>query len=73
MDRDTYYSEWASPTPRGKEHEGRPPLPLSYIRRVEGFVTAEEARNLQMKDLVAPTEQRPIARLAHGLDRVLFK
>ncbi|EGN98005.1 hypothetical protein SERLA73DRAFT_109301 [Serpula lacrymans var. lacrymans S7.3] len=44
--------------------------PLPYIRRIEGVLEPREGGPLE--DLPSPSEQKPIARLAHGLDRVLF-
>ncbi|KAG1822459.1 mitochondrial protein Pet127-domain-containing protein [Suillus subaureus] len=48
---------------------GQPPHirhPLPYTRRVEVLTCA-------FADIDPPSEHKPIARLAHGLDRVLFK
>lgn len=57
--------------------------PLPYTRRVEGLI--DNARDLNapsssgpssinnvLEDVDPPSEHKPIARLAHGLDRVLF-
>ncbi|KAG1837781.1 mitochondrial protein Pet127-domain-containing protein [Suillus subalutaceus] len=65
---------------------GQPPHirhPLPYTRRVEGLF--DDARDLDaasssgpgsinniLEDIDPPSEHKPIARLAHGLDRVLF-
>ncbi|KAG2038712.1 mitochondrial protein Pet127-domain-containing protein [Suillus americanus] len=65
---------------------GQPPHirhPLPYTRRVEGLF--DDARDLNaasssgsssinniLEDIDPPSEHKPIARLAHGLDRVLF-
>ncbi|KAG2110100.1 mitochondrial protein Pet127-domain-containing protein [Suillus clintonianus] len=51
---------------------GQPPHlhvrhPLPYTRRVEGLFDDVDDLNIE-----PPTEHKPIARLAHGLDRVLF-
>ena len=74
LDRDEYYDEFANKgSQKMRVENGRPPLPLSYKRRVEGLITAAEMKLLSLKDVDAPSEQKPIARLAHGLDRVLFK
>ncbi|KAI0702286.1 mitochondrial protein Pet127-domain-containing protein [Cytidiella melzeri] len=45
--------------------------PTSYLRRIEGFLKPS-ADEPVMQDLAPPSEQKSIARLAHGLDRVLF-
>ena len=71
LDRDEYYAEYAKGGARLED--GRPPLPLSYTRRVEGLIRPVDMVRYKMEDLEAPSEQKPIARLAHGLDRVLFK
>ena len=71
LDRDEYYAEYAKGGARLED--GRPPLPLSYTRRVEGLIRPVDMARYKMEDLEAPSEQKPIARLAHGLDRVLFK
>ncbi|KAG1787452.1 RNA processing-related protein, mitochondrial RNA degradation [Suillus plorans] len=68
-------------TGRGQPPHVRHPLP--YTRRVEGLF--DDARDLNapsssgpssinnvLEDIDPPSEHKPIARLAHGLDRVLF-
>ncbi|KAG2336896.1 Pet127-domain-containing protein [Suillus weaverae] len=68
-------------TRRGQPPHIRHPLP--YTRRVEGLF--DDARDLNapssggpspinniLEDVDPPSEHKPIARLAHGLDRVLF-
>ncbi|KIJ61149.1 hypothetical protein HYDPIDRAFT_31659 [Hydnomerulius pinastri MD-312] len=54
------------------------PHPLAYTRRTEGSirdpdegVAGEECKSI-LQDIDSPSEHKPIARLAHGLDRVLF-
>ncbi|KAH0586325.1 hypothetical protein H2248_007572 [Termitomyces sp. 'cryptogamus'] len=48
-----------------------PPEPtLSYSRRIEGLIEPTDRPTLL--DVEPPSEQHPIARLSHGLDRVLF-
>ncbi|KAG6890777.1 hypothetical protein C0995_003207 [Termitomyces sp. Mi166 len=47
-----------------------PEATLSYSRRIEGLLEPAERPTLQ--DVEPPSEQYPIATLAHGLDRVLF-
>ncbi|KAG1718268.1 mitochondrial protein Pet127-domain-containing protein [Suillus lakei] len=69
----------------GSTRRGRPPHirhPLPYTRRVEGLF--DDVRDLNvppskqspvnniLEDIDPPSEHKPIARLAHGLDRVLF-
>ncbi|KIM89261.1 hypothetical protein PILCRDRAFT_218764 [Piloderma croceum F 1598] len=44
--------------------------PLPYTRRIEGLLQHTEQAALE--DLAPPCEQKPVAKLAHGLDRVLF-
>ncbi|TFK52408.1 Pet127-domain-containing protein [Heliocybe sulcata] len=44
--------------------------PIAYIRRIEEFL--EPVKGDVLTDLAPLSEQRPIARLAHGLERVLF-
>ncbi|KAF9219174.1 Pet127-domain-containing protein [Gyrodon lividus] len=48
---------------------------LPYVRRTEGYIpdsgSAEECKSV-LQDIESPSEHKPIARLAHGLDRVLF-
>ncbi|KAG2127544.1 mitochondrial protein Pet127-domain-containing protein [Suillus bovinus] len=68
-------------TRRGQPPHQRHPLP--YTRRVEGLF--DDARDVNdpsssgpssinniLEDIDPPSEHKPIARLAHGLDRVLF-
>ncbi|KAG0693199.1 mitochondrial protein Pet127-domain-containing protein [Suillus ampliporus] len=70
----------------GPQRRGEPPHirhPLPYTRRVEGLF--DDVRDLNapssskpsfvnnvLEDIDPPSEHKPIARLAHGLDRVLF-
>ncbi|KAK1231191.1 hypothetical protein PQX77_005717 [Marasmius sp. AFHP31] len=44
----------------------------AYTKKVEGFLGNNMPTNI-LADLEPPTKQNPVARLAHGLDRVLFK
>ncbi|KZT23423.1 Pet127-domain-containing protein [Neolentinus lepideus HHB14362 ss-1] len=53
-----------------KDSPGHIPQPLTYLRRIEDILQPVE--NGVLKDLAPVSEQRPIARLAHGLERVLF-
>ncbi|KAL0064689.1 hypothetical protein AAF712_008387 [Marasmius tenuissimus] len=43
----------------------------AYTKKVEGFLGSDSTTNI-LADLEPPTKQNPVARLAHGLDRVLF-
>ncbi|KAG6850279.1 hypothetical protein H0H93_015536 [Arthromyces matolae] len=47
-----------------------PPPTLAYSRRIEGLL--EHTSRPTLEDVPPPSEQYPIATLAHGLDRVLF-
>ncbi|KAL0581003.1 hypothetical protein V5O48_000997 [Marasmius crinis-equi] len=44
---------------------------LNFSKRIEGFLGEVSTADV-LTDLEPPTQQNPIARLAHGLDRVLF-
>ncbi|KAG1897421.1 mitochondrial protein Pet127-domain-containing protein [Suillus fuscotomentosus] len=68
-------------TRRGQPPHVRHPLP--YTRRVEGLFddvrdlnapssSGPSSTNNVLEDIDPPSEHKPIARLAHGLDRVLF-
>ncbi|KAH7924960.1 Pet127-domain-containing protein [Leucogyrophana mollusca] len=61
-------------TPPRTSRRGPPPHgllhPLPYTRRIEGFLADEQ--EVALTDLVSPSAQKPIATLAHGLERVLF-
>ncbi|TCD70148.1 hypothetical protein EIP91_004618 [Steccherinum ochraceum] len=50
--------------------EEKPPPPYPYSQTVSG--TLDITKTPFGQDLKPPSEQRPIATLAHGLDRVLF-
>ncbi|KAG1733018.1 mitochondrial protein Pet127-domain-containing protein [Suillus paluster] len=72
----------------GSARRGQPPHmgrrhPLPYTRRVEGLFddvqdlnapssSKPSSINNVLEDIDPPSEHKPIARLAHGLDRVLF-
>ncbi|KAF7978478.1 hypothetical protein HWV62_45609 [Athelia sp. TMB] len=66
------------PKPKKKASVKAPPLkppphqlpPLKYSRRIEGLLRADDGPTLT--DLESPHEAKPVAELAHGLDRVLF-
>ncbi|KAH7915865.1 mitochondrial protein Pet127-domain-containing protein [Hygrophoropsis aurantiaca] len=63
------------PPETSSEKQRRPPPhkqhhPLAYTRRIEGLLPDEQEKVLA--DIESPSEQKPIATLAHGLDRVLF-
>lgn len=45
--------------------------PLAYSRRIEGLL--EPSDQAALEDLKPVSPHRPIAKLTHGLDRVLFK
>ncbi|KAA1469832.1 Pet127-domain-containing protein [Dentipellis sp. KUC8613] len=55
-----------------RDRESPPHLPqaIKYTRRVDGVL--ESKGRPVLEDLEPPFPQQPIARLAHGLDRVLF-
>ncbi|KAG6877748.1 hypothetical protein C0993_004251 [Termitomyces sp. T159_Od127] len=48
----------------------QPSPSLSYIRRIEGLLEPSDSPTLESVE--PPSEQYPIARLSHGLERVLF-
>lgn len=45
---------------------------LAYKRRIEGLLEPSAESDIVLEDVAPRTEHKPIARLAHGLDRVLF-
>ncbi|KAG8214887.1 hypothetical protein J3R82DRAFT_10058 [Butyriboletus roseoflavus] len=50
-----------------------PPRRIPYVRRSEGYISDEVKQcNNVLRDVKSPSEHKPIAQLAHGLDRVLF-
>ncbi|EIW81437.1 Pet127-domain-containing protein [Coniophora puteana RWD-64-598 SS2] len=60
-------------SPSSRSSRAAPPHvhhPLPYTRRIEGLLENDSTPTLE--DLPPPSDQKPIASLAHGLDRVLF-
>ena len=53
VDRDMFYDEWSKRNRPEREHDGRPPLPLSYTRRVEGMLSPEDMNRLHMQGALA--------------------
>ncbi|KAG9315444.1 hypothetical protein JVU11DRAFT_3055 [Chiua virens] len=50
-----------------------PPHRIPYVRRTEGYISDDtEKCTTVLRDVESPSEHKPIAQLAHGLDRVLF-
>ncbi|KAI9464309.1 mitochondrial protein Pet127-domain-containing protein [Boletus coccyginus] len=50
-----------------------PPHHIPYVRRTEGYISDEaEKCNNVLRDVESPSEHKPVAQLAHDLDRVLF-
>ncbi|EIN12750.1 Pet127-domain-containing protein [Punctularia strigosozonata HHB-11173 SS5] len=74
---DSWTSGWGpdelAPPSNPQDPGIRPPHPrpkLPYTRRIEGLINPEQRAVLQ--DIEPPSDHKPIANLAHGLDRVLF-
>ncbi|KIK93091.1 hypothetical protein PAXRUDRAFT_534427 [Paxillus rubicundulus Ve08.2h10] len=63
-------------SPSSTFRRGRPPhYPFPYVRRTEGYIPDDgsvEKCTSVLEDIESPSEHKPIAQLAHGLDRVLF-
>ncbi|KAL1692815.1 mitochondrial protein Pet127-domain-containing protein, partial [Schizophyllum commune] len=68
----------ATPPPRGSSLRHKPSKPertlqqLAYNRRIEGLIEPEAEPGPVLEDIPPRSAHKPIARLAHGLDRVLF-
>ncbi|CAL1713190.1 unnamed protein product [Somion occarium] len=52
--------------------DGLPHPTQHFARVVQGSLAPRSSKKELITDLVSPSRQRPIAKLAHGLDRVLF-
>ncbi|KAF8431466.1 mitochondrial protein Pet127-domain-containing protein [Boletus edulis BED1] len=61
------------PSKSSSSSRALPPHHIPYVRRTEGYISDDtEQCNSVLRDVESPSEHRPIAQLAHGLDRVLF-
>lgn len=49
LDRDTFYPAYSKSAKAEYIHSGRPPLPLSYTRRVEGMLGKPETEKMHVQ------------------------
>ncbi|KAJ7601014.1 mitochondrial protein Pet127-domain-containing protein [Mycena floridula] len=59
------------PPKKNPYQESNSSFPLPYTRKIEGLIEEHDG-TASLQDLEPPSDHKPVATLAHGLDRVLF-